>query len=61
MLVTRKDVQDYWTRYCERHRVGSDILAEGLRQIALNHEYWTDHTMPELREVVIQRLSNRGE
>jgi hypothetical protein len=57
MLVTRKDVQDYWTRYCKRHEVGSDILAEGLRQISLNPEYWTDHTMQELREVVIKRLS----
>jgi len=57
MLVTRKDVQDYWTRYCERHKVASDILAEGLRQISLNHEYWADHTMQELHEVVIKRLN----
>jgi hypothetical protein len=57
MLVTRKDVQDYWTRYCERHNVESEILAEGLRQISLNQEYWTDHTMQELREVVIKRLN----
>jgi hypothetical protein len=57
MLVTRKDVQDYWTRYCERHQVGSEILAEGMRQIALNHEYWADHTMQELRELVVKKLS----
>jgi hypothetical protein len=58
MLVTRKDVQDYWTRYCERHQLGSEILAAGLRETALNHEYWADHTMQELREVVIKRLKN---
>jgi len=57
MLVTRKDVQDYWTRYCERHQVGSEILVEGMRQIALNHEYWADHTMQELRELVVKKLS----
>jgi hypothetical protein len=57
MLVTRKDVQDYWTRYCERHQLRSEIVAEGLRQISLNHEYWADHTMQELREVVIERLN----
>jgi hypothetical protein len=61
MLVTRKDVQDYWTRYCERHDVGGEILAEGLRQISLNCEYWTDHTMPELREVAINRLHKNSE
>jgi hypothetical protein len=57
MLVTRKDVQDYWTSYCKRHQLGSEIIAEGLRQISLNHEYWSDHTMQELREVAIQRLN----
>ena len=57
MLVTRKDVQDYWTRYCERHQLASDIVAEGLRQIAVNTEYWTDHTMQELKEVVLKRLN----
>ena len=57
MLVTRKDVQDYWTRYCERHQLASEIVAEGLRQITLNHEYWPDHTMQELKEVAIKRLS----
>jgi hypothetical protein len=36
--------------------LSSDILAEGLRQVSVNHEYWTDHTMQELKEVVIKRL-----
>ena len=58
MLVTLKDVQDYWIRYCERHDAGSEVLAEGLRQISLNHEYWADRTMPELREFVVKRLKN---
>ena len=57
MLVTRKDVQDYWKRYCERHQLGSEILAEGLQSIAINHEYWSDHTMQELRDVVLERLN----
>ena len=58
MLVTLKDVQDHWLRYCERHDPGKKVLAEGLRQISLNHEYWADHTMPELRELVIKQLNN---
>jgi len=58
MLVTLKDVQDHWIRYCERHDPGKKVLAEGLRQISLNHEYWADHTMPELRELVIKQLNN---
>ena len=58
MQVTLKDVQDHWIRYCERHDAGKKILAEGLREISLNHEYWADHTMPELREFVIKQLNN---
>lgn len=57
MHVSRKEVEDYWTRYCERHQLGSDILSEGLREIGLNYEYWTDHTMQELRELVMKRLN----
>ena len=56
MLVTRKDVEDYWTRYCGRHQLGKDILAEGLRQVAIDHEYWADHTMQELKDLVMKRL-----
>jgi len=56
MLVTRKDVEDYWKRYCERHHLGNDILAEGLRQVGVNHEYWADHTMQELKDVVMRGL-----
>ena len=56
MQITRKDVQDYWTSYCERHRLGSEIVAEGLRQISLHHDYWADHTMQELGEVVTKLL-----
>jgi hypothetical protein len=56
MLVTRKDVEDYWKRYCERHQLSNDILAEGLRQVSVNHEYWADHTMQELQDLVLRRL-----
>ena len=57
MLVTRKDVEDFWRQYCERHQLGIEIVAEGLRRITLNHEYWADHTMQELKEVVVKGLS----
>jgi hypothetical protein len=56
MLVTPQDVRDYWTRYCERHQLASEILELGLKEIAINHEYWSDHPMPELKELVLKRL-----
>jgi hypothetical protein len=56
MQVTLKDVQEYWRSYCERHQLGDEIVAEGLRQISLHHDYWADHTMQELRDVAIKVL-----
>jgi hypothetical protein len=56
MQVTRKDVEDYWKSYCERHQLGDEIVAEGLRQISIHHAYWADHTMQELRELVTNLL-----
>jgi hypothetical protein len=56
MQVTRKDVEVYWKSYCERHQLGNEIVAEGVRQISLHHDYWADHTMQELREVAIKLL-----
>ncbi len=58
MQVTLKEVQEFWTRYCERHQIGGEILTEGLRQIALDHEYWSDHTMQELRDAVVKRFKS---
>jgi hypothetical protein len=58
MQVTLKEVQEFWTRYCERHQLGAEIKAEGLRQIALDHDFWSDHTMQELQEAVVKRLKS---
>ncbi|MCC7548351.1 MAG: hypothetical protein IT532_11355 [Burkholderiales bacterium] len=58
MFISLEEVQDFWTRYCERHRLAGEVLQEGLRQIARNHEYWSDHTMQELHDVVVKRLKS---
>lgn len=58
MQVTLKEVQDFWTGYCQRHQVPAEFQAEGLRQIEANHEYWSDHTMQELHAVVKKRLKS---
>ena len=54
MQVTVKDIHDYWVRYCERHELDKQTLAEGVRQISLNPEYWADHTMKELQNLVMR-------
>ncbi len=59
MEVTLQEVQDYWQRYCKRHELESEITAQGQRFISLDHNYWADHTMQELKEKVVQHLKRK--
>jgi hypothetical protein len=57
MEVTLKDVQDYWQGYCKRHELKPDITAQGHRFISLDHHYWADHPMQELKDKVVLHLT----
>ena len=59
MEVALQGVQDYWQRYCKRHELKSEIIALGQRFISLDHNYWADHTMQELKEKVVQHLKRK--
>ena len=59
MEVTLEDVQDYWTRYCICHALKEEIMTRGKRFIALDHNYWADHSMKQLEEKVIEYLKKK--
>jgi hypothetical protein len=61
MEITLTDVEDYWLGYCKRHALKAEIMAQGERFIAQDHEYWADHPMQELKEKVIQFLRQKRE
>jgi|SoiMethySBSTD1v2_1073268.scaffolds.fasta_scaffold541041_1 hypothetical protein len=61
MEVTLEDVQDYWQRYCKRHELKPEVMTQGQRFIDLNHDYWADHPMHELKEKVVQHIKKRRE
>ena len=61
MEVTLQDVLDYWKRYCERHDLRPDILVQGQCDIAMDHHYWADHPMQQLRDRVVQHLKKKPE
>ena len=56
MEMTLKEVQDYWRRYCQRHALQPEVVTQGEHLIALDHEYWADHTMQQLKNKVIRHL-----
>jgi hypothetical protein len=59
--ITLQDVQDYWQRYCQRHALKHEIMAQGQRFIARDHVYWADHPMQELKQTVVQHLKKQRE
>ena len=61
MEVTLKDVQDYWQRYCQRHELKPEVTAQGQRFINVDHDYWADHPMHELKDKVVQHLKKKRE
>ena len=61
MEVTLKDVQDYWQHYCQRHELKPEVTAQGQRFISVDHEYWADHPMHELKEKVVQHIKKKRE
>lgn len=52
MDMTPEEVKQYWRGYCERHKVKQDLIAKGEARIEADPEYWADHTMGELLDVV---------
>ena len=61
MEVTLKDVMDYWQNYCQRHDLDPDVMVQGKRLIALDHNYWADHPMQALKAKAIQQQKNKRE
>jgi hypothetical protein len=61
MEVTLKDVQDYWQRYCQRHELKPEVTAQGQRFINVDHDYWADHPMHELKDKVLQHIKKKRE
>jgi hypothetical protein len=59
--VTLKDVQDYWQCYCQRHELKPEVTAQGQRFISVDHDYWADHPMHELKDKVVKHLKKRRE
>jgi hypothetical protein len=56
MEITLDEVLDYWRRYCKRHALQAELVAHGEQLIALDHDYWADHTMAKLKSTVVRQL-----
>ena len=44
-----------------RHELKPEVTAQGHRFISVDHDYWADHPMHELKEKVVQHIKKKRE
>lgn len=52
MEMTAKEVKEFWRGYCERRKLGAEIIAKGEKKIDEDPEYWADQTMDQLLKLI---------
>ncbi len=50
--MTAEEIKQFWRGYCERRKIGKEIVAKGEAKIAEDPEYWADQTMDELLKLL---------
>ncbi len=52
MDMTAQEIKDFWRSFCERRKIGQDVIARGDAKIEADPEHWADHTMGELLDAL---------
>jgi hypothetical protein len=52
MDMTAEEVKQFWRGFCERRKVGADLVKKGEAKIEEDPEYWADQQMADLLKLV---------
>ncbi len=52
MEMTAKEVKEFWRGYCERRKLGKDVIAKGDAIIDEDPQFWADQTMDQLLKLI---------
>ena len=52
MEMSAEEVKQFWRGYCERRKLGKDVIAKGEAIIEKDPEHWADQTMDQLLKLV---------
>lgn len=52
MRMSASEVKDFWRGYCQRRKIGAEVIARGEKRIDEDPNYWADRTMDELLALV---------
>ena len=48
MEMSAEEVKQFWRGFCQRRKIGADIVSRGEAIIDKDPDYWADQTMGEL-------------
>jgi len=48
MEMSAEEVKQFWRGYCQRRKIGAEVIARGEAVIDKDPEYWADQTMVRL-------------
>ena len=52
MDMSADEVKQFWRGYCERRKLGKEIVAKGEQKIDEDPDYWADQTMSDLLDSI---------
>ena len=52
MDMSAEEVKQFWRGYCQRRKIGAEVVARGEAVIDQDPDYWADQTMGDLLEQI---------
>ena len=52
MEMSAEEVKQFWRGFCQRRKIGADVVATGEAIIDKDPEYWADQTMDDLLDSI---------
>ena len=52
MEMTAEEIKQFWRGFCQRRKIGADVVAKGEAIIDKAPDYWADQTMSDLLETI---------
>ena len=52
MEMSAEEVKQFWRGYCERRKLGKDVIAKSEKKIDEDPDYWADQTMDQLLKLI---------
>ncbi|HUJ88259.1 MAG TPA: hypothetical protein VLX30_15530 [Burkholderiales bacterium] len=52
MDISAEEIKQFWRGWCQRRKIGAELVQKGEAEIDKNPERWADETMDQLLELI---------